>query len=299
MDVLKKLLTNILFLVEIATLLFLLLFSSCRYLKKKDDATKDAVARAYDRYLTADELEEVLKGGAVKQDSATVAKAFIDNWLHQQVVLHKAEENLDEEKKDVEKQLEEYRNSLIRYAYESELIKQKLDTNVTDQEIEKFYSSNPDNFQLKSNILKVIFVKLNKKSPKLNKVRDLYKSDKPKDRAWLTDYCRQYAINYFLDENTWLQFDDLLKEIPIKTYDQEQFLQNNRNIEVEDSLNNYFISIKGFKIKNSLSPLSFERNNIRAMLINQRKLQLVEDMERQAYEEARNKGEVEILETKK
>jgi hypothetical protein len=269
-------------------------FYSCKLFKKKETERSDVVARAYDKYLYSDDLEEVLKGNSLKKDSATIIKAFVDNWVHQQVVIHKAEINLDDESKDVEKQLEEYRNSLIRYSYERELIKQKLDTNVTDQEIEKFYNSNPDNFQLKNNILKVIFIKLNKKSPKLNKVKDLYKSENAKDRAWLTDYCRQYALNYYLDDNTWLQFDDLLKEIPIKTYDQEQFLQNNRNIEVEDSTNIYLISIKGFKIKNSLSPLSFEKNNIRAMLINQRKLKLIENMEKQAYDEAVKKGEVEI-----
>jgi hypothetical protein len=268
--------------------------SSCKLFKKKDNGNKDIIARVYDKYLYKDDIEEIAKSSALKHDSASVIKAFVDNWIHQQVVIHKAESNLNAEKKDVEKQLEEYRNSLIRYAYERELIQQKLDTNVTDKEIESFYDANPDNFQLKNNILRVIFLKLNKKSPKLGKVRDLYKSENPKDKAWLEDYCRQYALNYYLDDKTWLQFDDLLKEIPIKTYDQEEYLQNNRNIEVEDSTNIYFISIKGFKIKNTLSPLSFEKNNIRTMMINQKKLKLIEDMEKQAYEEAKNKSEIEV-----
>jgi hypothetical protein len=279
----------------ILVLISVLTLSGCKLFKKKDTASKEAVVRVYNKYLYKSELEEAIPANASKEDSSRIAKGFIDNWIHQQVVLHKAESNLDEEKKDVEKQLEEYRNSLIRYAYESALVQQKLDTNVSDKEIETFYNGNPDNFQLKSNILRAVYLKLNKKSPKLNKARDLYKSDNEKDRAWLTDYCRQYAINYYLDDKTWLQFDDLLKEIPIKTYDQEQYLQNNRNIEVEDSTNIYLISIKGFKIKNSLSPLSFEKNSIRAMLINQRKLKLIEDMEKQAYEEAKNKEEIEIM----
>jgi hypothetical protein len=276
-----------------------IIISSCRLFKKKDNVNKDVVVRVYDKYLYKDDLSDVFKSGTLKQDSATTVKAYVDNWIHQQVVMHKAEANLDAEKKDVEKQLEEYRNSLVRYAYERELIQQKLDTNVTDVEIESFYNSNPDNFQLKKNILKVIYLKLNKKSPKLGKVRDLYKSDNSKDRAWITDYCRQYAMNYYLDDNAWLQFDDLLKEIPIKTYDQEQFLQNNRNIEVEDSTNIYLISIKGFRIKNSLSPLSFEKSSIRTMLINQRKLKLIADMEKQAYEEAKDKSEIQIMQNEK
>jgi hypothetical protein len=56
----------------------------------------------------------------------------------------------------------------------------------------------------------------------------------------------------------------------------------------------YLVSIKGFKIKDSLSPLSFEINNIRNMIINQRKLKLIEQMENKAYEEAGKKGDIEI-----
>jgi len=272
------------------------LFSACSYFARKSEKkTKDALARVFDEYLFPEDLAGIVPPTASRSDSIIVIKNYIDNWIHQQVVLHKAESNLDERKKDVEKQLEEYRNSLIRYAYEKALIDQRLDTNVSDKEIEDFYNANPGNFELKSNILKVIYLKLNKKSPKLNKVRDWYTSDDKKEREQLKDYCRQYAMNYFLDDDTWLLFDDLLKEIPLKTYDQEQFLHNNRNIEIEDSTTLYFVSIKGFKVKNSLSPLSFEKNNIRAMIINQRKLKLIAEMEQQAFDDAKKHNDFEVL----
>jgi hypothetical protein len=47
--------------------------------------------------------------------------------------------------------------------------------------------------------------------------------------------------------------------------------------------------------KNSISPLAFEKSNIRALIVNQRKLRLIEEMERQAYEDARKKGEAEVF----
>ncbi len=282
---------NIFFIVVVFFIL-----NSCNYFSgKREPNKKDAFARVYDKFLFPENLAGIVPPNASESDSMLIIKNYIDNWIHQQVVLHKAESNLDEGKKDVEKQLDEYRNSLIRYAYEKALIEQRLDTGVSDEEIEEFYNANQGNFELKSNILKVIYLKLNKRSPKLNKVRDWYISDNKKDRDQLRDYCRQYALNYYLDEDNWLMFDDLLKEIPIKTYDQEQFLHNNRNIEIEDATTLYLISIKGFKVKNSLSPLGFEKNNIRTMIINQRKLKLVAEMEQQAYDDAKKKGDFEIL----
>jgi hypothetical protein len=245
-------------------------------------------------YLFPEDLAGVVPAGSSRQDSVSLVKNFIDSWIRQKVVLRKAEQNLDNEKKNVEKQLAEYRNSLVIYAYEKELIEQKLDTLVSQKEVENFYSSNQSNFELKDNIIRVIYLKLNKKSPKIDKAKQWYKSDNKKDRELLTEYCHQYALNYFLDDNTWLLFDDLLKEIPIKTYDKEQYLQNNRNVETEDSLNIYLVSIKGFKVKNSVSPLSFEETNIRTMIINQRKLKLISEMERQAFENAKKRNDFEV-----
>jgi hypothetical protein len=268
--------------------------TSCSFLKKDGQEGKDVVAKAFDYYLYRDDLTGVVPEGASLQDSISIVKNYIDNWMRQKVILHKAENNLNDEKKNVQRQLDEYRNSLVVYAYETELISQKLDTNVSEEEIEAFYKNNQNNFQLKDNIIKVIYLKLSKKSPKLNKAREWYRSESKKDKESLKEYCRQYALNYYLDENVWLLFDDLLKEIPIKTYDKEQFLQNNRQIEIEDSVNIYLVNIKGFMIKNSLSPLSFEKNNIRNMIINERKLKLISEMEKQAYDAALKRGEAEV-----
>lgn len=268
--------------------------SGCNLFKKDSQEGKDAVAKIYSYYLYRDDLQGVVPAGVSLKDSISIVKNYIDNWMRQKAVLHKAENNLNDEKKNVEKQLEEYRNSLVIYTYETELINQKLDTTISEEEIERFYKNNQNNFQLKDNIIKVIYLKLNKKSPKLNKAREWYKSSSKKDRDNLKEYCRQYALNYYLDDSVWLLFDDLLKEIPIKTYDKEQFLQNNRLIEIEDSVNVYLVNIKGFMVKNSLSPLSFERNNIRNMIINERKLKLISEMEQQAFESARKNGDAEV-----
>ena len=210
------------------------------------------------------------------------------------LIVRKAEENLSDEKKNVEKQLQDYRNSLITYAYERELISQKLDTVVADQEIEAYYNANKRNFELKDNIAKVRYIKVNKKAPYLDRVRKWYKSDNTKDIQSLQSYCIQFAENYYMDDNTWLLFDDLLKEIPIETYNKELFLQNNRYVEVEDSLSLYFVNIKGFMVKNSASPLSFEKQNIRNIIINKRKLELIGKMKNDVFNSARTSKDFEI-----
>ncbi len=275
----------------------LLLFcSACNKFKKEAEKPDGKIiARVYDRYLYLNDLGTIVPKGTSHNDSITIIKNYIQSWIQQQVVLKKAEENLDEDQKNVDRKLEEYRNSLITYIYENELVLQKLDTSITDVEIEKYYNDHSNNFQLKDNILKVIYLKVPNNAPKIDKVRNWYKSDNPKDRKLLEEYGFQFASDYYFNEDEWLLFDELLKKVPIETYDKEQFLRNNRFIEIPDSTSVFFINIKGFKIKESLSPLSFERDNIRNLIINTRKLDLIHEMEKATYENAVKEHEVETF----
>jgi retron-type reverse transcriptase len=99
---------------------------------------ENIVARAFDSYLTKEDIQGLVPDGVTDQDSMNIIRNYIDNWVKQQVVLHNAERNLDDESKNVEKQLQEYRSSLIMYAYERELVAQQLDTTVSMSEIEDF-----------------------------------------------------------------------------------------------------------------------------------------------------------------
>lgn len=242
------------------------------------------IARAGEAYLYRSDLNE-LGIGSDPKDSAETVKKYINNWVREMLLLQQAEKNLTPEKKNFEKMVEDYRRSLITYQYESELVKQKLDTVVEDKEIEAYYEENKGNFELKDNIIKVIYVKVRKNAPKVEKVKEWYRSEDTKNRDALTGYCHQYAENFYLDENNWLLFEDVLKEIPIKLYDKEAFLQNNRTIETQDSVFLYFVNIKGFMTKKSASPLSFEKENIRSILINKRKVQLIKKMQEDIYNE--------------
>jgi hypothetical protein len=241
-----------------------------------------------------DDIKDLVPQGTPAKDSTDLIRKYIDNWIRESLVKQKAESNLTDEQKDVEKQLRDYRNSLITYTYEKELVKQKLDTIVADSEIEEYYNNNQSDFELKDNIIKVVYVKVDKKAPGIEKLKKWYKSDNLKDREQLTSYCHQFASNFYLDDSSWLLFDDLLKEIPIQTYNKELFLQNNRFVEVSDSLNDYFVNIKGFKIRNSLSPLGFEKDNIKNIILNKRKLQLISKMKEDVYNDAANNKKIEI-----
>ncbi|MDE5605953.1 MAG: hypothetical protein K2I68_01465 [Bacteroidales bacterium] len=190
--------------------------------------------RVDDAVLYKEEIEAQIPKGTLSQDSAHIAEKIINDWTLQQVMLKKAKENTAESAAAFEKQIEEYRNSLILYDYQNRVLSQRLDTVVSAEEIEAYYQRNMPQFYLKSNIVRVRFVKLRKDHRLADKIKKAVFSSalSDEDMLQLAKWCRQAADNYYLEEDQWLYFNDLLREVPIQTYNQDNFLKNNRNIEI-------------------------------------------------------------------
>ncbi|MFZ4741381.1 MAG: hypothetical protein ACOYLE_09500 [Bacteroidales bacterium] len=254
---------------------------------------EDIVAKAYDYTLYKSDLKGIIPLRTTKNDSIAIIKNFINNWIRQKIVLNKAENNLSSEQKDFVDQIENYRNSLLVYSYESKLIDQLLDTVVTKEQIQAYYDKNTDNFLLKDNIIKVNYVKLEVNSSIKTRIKSLL-LNKNENKNQLLELCSKQAVNFYLEDDEWLFFNDLLKEIPIETYNQEAFLKNNRFIETKDENYFYLINIKDFKVKETTSPLSFEKDNIRNIIINKRKLELINKMHDELYNEAVKKNDFKI-----
>lgn len=272
-------------------IVFLILLSACTFFKKKSER---ALARVDNDYLFESELKGVIPPGTQAKDSITLARNFIDYWIRQKLIIRQAEKNLDASQVDFSKQMEDYRNSLIIYEYENELVKQKLDTTVSDEEIEGYYDANQKNFLLKDNIVKIQYIKLPLKSPNVKQFKKLLLSDNSEDKTRLSEQCEKNAADYFLDDHNWLLFNDLLKQIPIKTYNQEEFLMKNRDLEYQDSLFIYLVRFKDFKIKESISPLSIEKDRIRNIILNKRKMELINKMRQDVFNQAQRNGDFEI-----
>jgi len=281
---------------NILAIVMLLAVSSCSYLKKQ--AGDDILAIAGDKYLYRKELEGVIPKGIPATDSMEIARQFIDNWIRQEVLLKHAESNLEESRKDFAKQLEAYRNSLIIYEYESELIRQKLDTVVSETEIQEFYQANESNFQLPENIIKVSYVKIpteSKTKPSAKKARQLLVSKNPDDLINLMELCDQSMFSCRIDDENWITFSDFIRELSLDINNQEDFLKNKSFFETNDSLFTYLIRINEYKTIESSAPASLVQDKIRNLILNKRKSELINRMQQQIFEEALKNKEFEIL----
>ncbi len=267
---------------------FLLLLSACNNLfTNPEDTNIKYVAKAGDSKLSEEDYtSEFIDGGVIK-DSLYYSKKALESWAIETLFYEEALKKLEEEDKQIEKKVQLYRQELINYMYQSRIIEANLDTNISKQEIEDYYNEHRDNFILKENIVKVNYIKVPVKAPGLAKIKRLVFSANPTDAVMLRDLCAQNAENYFLNDSTWLFLENIKKEIPILREQPDFSLSIGRLIQFTDDLYYYYLKIKDVKVKNGLSPLNFERQNIKKFIINNRKTQIIIEYKQQLLEKAK------------
>lgn len=276
-------------------MLFMLLAGSCSYFSKgKQDIV---LARVYDDYLYKSDLDGLVLENTSKQDSLMMVKNFVNNWVRTQLMINMAERNLEMPEQNIEQMLEDYKNSLIIYYYETELIRQKLDTVVRDAEIEMYYREHQSDFELKENIARVIYAIYSNdiKEKDKKEIRTLFSRPDTVIMEQLEKKTGRLVQSYSADTVKWFSFTDLQAIIPIETYNQELFLRGNRRIELADDNYTYLVKFVNYKIKDDISPLDFERSQIREIIINKRKMMFIQKVRNDIFNQALKNNDFEIF----
>ena len=252
------------------------------------------LARVYDEYLFASDVEGLFPENTTPHDSIVQVKNFVNNWVRTKLMAHQAQKNLTKEQLNFDQQLEDYRNSLIIFSYERELINQNLDTVVSEIEIENYYNSHLGDFELKENIAKVIYVIIDYELPVEEDFEEIFSLPDSLLLDSLESFGKLHARTFFLDTAIWIPFSELKKMVPIENYSRELFVKNRRYFKLAGNNNIYMLKFVDFKIKDDTSPLAFKHNDIRSIIINRRKLMLVKKVRNDIYTKALQNDEFEI-----
>jgi hypothetical protein len=264
---------------------------------QKTPSNGEAVAKVGTSKLYLDDVRSVIPDNVRREDSLLMAEDYIRKWIKQELLLKKAEENLSETEKDVSKQLEEYRKSLILYRYKNQLIKQRMDTTISEQQVLNYYDENPEKFILNKNIVKAIFMKIPNEFANPEQLKNMCSDTSTEGIIELRDYCLQYAKVFDIFIDRWVDFQMVAKYIPETIENPDQFLQNNEVVERTDSDYYYLISIHDYKLKNEPAPIEYVEENIKNLILNRRKIDFLKQLENNVYTEGIEKNKFEILKT--
>lgn len=276
----------------VVTFVVALMLQACHFFQTHSEEV--VVAECYGKYLYESDLKGIVPEHANVIDSIHLVNAFIDSWVKRQVLLHQAENNLSAADLDFSQQLEDYRNSLVIYTYETQLIRQKLDTIVSEAEIEAYYEENKDNFQVRSTLVRAAYVILEEDCKQKDQFHKLM-SDR--DTLMLQNIdilANDYAVKYYLDVDEWIRLDELTKVVPIEIYNTESFLKKNKYVRFDWNDLTCMVRFEDYLLEKSVMPMELVRDNIKEILLIRRKTELIERMKDAIYEEAKRKHGFEV-----
>jgi hypothetical protein len=264
--------------------LFTIIAAGCT---SRSDPKRIAVARAGDAFLYLDQIPGLIQPGTSPVDSAAIVHNYINSWAKKQFIFQKAEENLSPElKNEIDNQLEETRSNLVIYQYQRQMMLERMDTVISESELDNYYSNNQESFILSSNIIKALFIKLPVETPNISRIRALVRSNEQNDLQELESICYQFADKFDDFNEEWVPFDRLSVEFPQEIQNEESFLRRTTFYESSDSIFNYFISIRDYRLRSTIAPFEYVKDDIKRIIWNNRRLEFIQNLENDIYNDA-------------
>lgn len=274
--------------------LVLTLFSACNFLE--EDTLQQPVAKVFDKMLFSKDIEGIAPIGSSSDDSAHIVSQYVDQWVKRELLVKKAEIYLTDDQKDVEKELNDYRASLLIDRYLQQFTRQKLDTSVTMEEIEKFYNNHNADFKLANNVVRAVYIQLPLDAP-MDQLDDLLDSNEKEDLVKLDDFCYSYAIKFKNYNHDWVSFGIVQLDIPMHIENPTDFLRRNKKVEKLDSISRHVVYFKEHRIEGDKTPIDFVKGNIKKILLTKRRSDLIKELKNNIYTDALDHQYFEIQKT--
>lgn len=266
-------------------LMILICCSSCQ----KHDR---AVAEVYYHKLYASEVAKQVPSGLSIDDSLAFANRIIEDWITDQIILHEAEKTLSMSEKNVDKDLQTYRNNLLIQKYFDKISQVDSVSTVSDEEVSEFIRENNGRWAQEKELVKINYAKMAAKSSILPKVKEiLFDEDRRRtEKSAIENICAD-SVEYFIDDDQWLSWDDIKQEIDI------DFSKNKTSafplyLEKQRGSSYYLIVILDYKMDAAGVESAAYREEMRMMLAQRKKTNFIKHHVDQLYQKVEKSGKI-------
>lgn len=228
------------------------------------------------------------------EDTNLFIEKYIDKWIKEKVLLNQALINLDNNSKDIDDKVLNYKNSLLIYKYQQELINQNFDTTVLLEDIVSYYNEHINEFKLNQDIFKGRFIIIDKDAPNIKDLFSMFKSNNDDEIDDLISYCMLYALEYYINDTAWNYFNSVQQKVPNDIYPKNIFSSKRKYDVIEDETYLYLLFLKDFKIKGTTSPFSVEKEKIKSLLINNNKINYLDMVEEDLVNNGKSLNKIKI-----
>jgi hypothetical protein len=268
---------------------------ACQMVNRVSDTAAElfgdaVVARVGPHRLTRSELADYIPTGVSSEDSLGLAQQYIKAWAEELLFMDLAESRLSDDEKDVTKELEEYRRTLLKYRYEERYINERLDTLISDEEVRDYYQAHKDKFLVDRPLLKTRYMVIPAGSRNLRRLKELMASEDVVDAVAADSLAFTAAIKYVDSSDNWMDAILLARDLGTDEVSMMKALRG-RFIELKGDDGNLRVAyVVDIVQKGSPAPLDYCAERIEDIILSARKHELVSGLERDLLNDALGKG---------
>ena len=277
-------------------LILSILFLSCKNEAGiSDNENSEPIVKVFDQYLYTNDLASIIPVNSSTEDSLTIAQSYINNWIQNQLMIYQAEELLGDQKTDIDKKTNDFRNSLLIHELKKELITMNLDSNISNDNITSYYETHNEEFKLKSPIVKGFLLKFPNSPNNISSFRIILSQS---DELDLDDIIIFVNSNNGVFENfinNWTIFTEQILKMPIAVDDENNLLLRNSTFEGKDDNFFYYMYITEKNFVNNIAPLEYVKDDIINILTQIQQTLIIEKYKQEIYEDAIKSGDIEYF----
>lgn len=253
----------------------------------------DVVARVGREDLTKEDIAEVLPAGVTGADSVAYVKTYIDKWFIRQLKIQEANMLFPESEHDIEKLVEEYRQTLLTSRVDQYYIDQQMDKEVTDEQVAEYYNSHKADFTLDRTLVKGRVLRFDASYRQTKKLKEqmqkaLTSADAEKS---FSDVCEKNGFQLIDNRTAWINFTDFIANLPVlAAKDNEPLLDKMGVQEMKMGKDSYYFDFTSVCRKGNVAPLEVVSDNIRRILLTRRRAEVIRAHEEQILQAAQLEG---------
>ncbi|MBE6284401.1 MAG: peptidyl-prolyl cis-trans isomerase [Mediterranea massiliensis] len=275
--------------------LVIIIMAMCISCKKEyDHHGRTPLVELNGRFLYYDEIQSVLPLSLSASDSVSFVEQYKLNWMKELLLMDKATHNIPNNA-EIDRLVENYRKSLILHTYQQELINQNLANEVTEEEMLAYFEEHQTLFKAERPLLKGLFIKVPLSAPQLTQLRRWYKDTARVAVENLEKYGLQHAVKYEYFYDKWVSIAEILDWVP---YDEEEltdYLTKRQYLELKDTTFYYFLNVTDYRPVGAQEPFEFAQSQVKDILLNMRRMDYIEQVKNELYEEALEENKIKIV----
>ena len=259
----------------------------------------DIVARVDNKTLLSSDIARDMPNNLSSTDSVTFAKMYIENWVLNQLKMRRAQEVLSSNQADIERLVEDYRQSLIMRQLDQYYIDNYIDLEFSSQQLSAYYKANSASFKLDHDKVRGVVVKTSKDfrntstlNTALNGVAE--RGDAEEVRA----LCEKHNLQFSDLSTSWVTYADFLSHLPTERSSSYASLLSKRGAQQmsSDEANFYFVIVDVAR-KGEVAPLECVSDDISRRLYAERRAEIVNRYEAELKRDAIVSGRVEVADS--